>query len=175
MRAIDLVERTTGRMKEMAPHMRTVFSVVLAFVFVAILGGIGVSIYNAGVTAGLAQSGAVAGGAVAPYVYYGTWHAGFFGFGFLGLLFPILFLFLIFGLIRAAIFGGRRGWGPGGHGWHGGHGWQSGQGPEAWRSDRERAMADLHRRLHETEGSNPGTGSTSGSSTGSSSASGPSA
>ncbi|HEY2917160.1 MAG TPA: hypothetical protein VGI98_08105 [Candidatus Limnocylindrales bacterium] len=142
--------------------MRTVFSVVLGLVFLAILAGIGVSIYNAGVTAGLAQSGAIAGGAVAPYVHYGVWHAGFgLGFGFLGLLFPILFLFLIFGLIRAAIFGGRRGW-HGGHGWHGGPGWDSGQGPDGWRSDRERAMADLHRRLHETEGSNPGTGSTGG-------------
>jgi hypothetical protein len=148
--------------KEMAPHMRTVFSVVLGLVFLAILAGIGVSIYNAGVTAGLAQSGAAAGGAVAPYVYYGGWHAGFFGLGFLGLLFPILFLFLIFGLIRAAIFGGRRGWGHGDHGWHGG------PGPDGWRSERERYLSDLHRRLHETEGTGPGAG-TSGPGTGSSS------
>jgi hypothetical protein len=156
-------------MKEMAPLMRTVFSVVLGLVFLAILGGIGAGIYNAGVTAGLAQSGAVAGGAVAPYVHYGTWHAGFLGFGFLGLLFPILFLFLIFGLIRAAIFGGRRGWGHGDHDWHGG------QGPDGWRSERERYLSDLHRRLHETEGSNPGTGSTSGPSSSGPSSTGPAA
>jgi hypothetical protein len=158
MRAIDHIDR----MKEMAPHMRTVFSVVLALVFLVFLGGIGASIYNAGVTAGLAQSGAVAGGAVAPYIAYGGWHAGFIGFGFLGLLFPILFLFLIFGLIRAAIFGGRRGWGHGGQGWHGG------SGPDGWRSERERYLSDLHRRLHETEATNPGSG-TSGSGTGSTS------
>ena len=149
--------------------MRTVFSVVLGLVFLAILGGIGVSIYNAGVTAGLAQTGAVAGGAVAPYVHYGAWHAGFFGFGFLGLLFPILFLFLIFGLIRAAIFGGRRGWGHGDHGWHGG------QGPDGWRSERERYLSDLHRRLHETEGPTSGTSGTGPGSTGGPSAAGPAA
>jgi hypothetical protein len=145
----------------MAQAMRTFFSLVLGLVFVAILGGIGVSIYNAGVSAGLAQSGATAG-AAAPYVY--GWGPGFgFGFGFLGLLFPIFFLFLIFGLLRAAIFGGRRGWGSGSH-----YRWHGGTGPDGWRSERERYMADLHRRLHETEGSAPGSGSGSGSAPGSS-------
>src|SRR3954466_9686968 len=125
--------------------MRTFVSLVLGLVFLAVLGGIEVSIYNAGVSAGLAQSGAVTGGAVAPYAYaYWGFHPGFFGFGFLGLLFPILFLFLLFGLIRAALFGGRRGWGSGY-----GHGWQGGPGPDAWRSDRERYLADMHRRMHE--------------------------
>ena len=138
--------------------MRTVFSVILGLVFLAILGGIGVSIYDAGVTAGLAQTGTAAGAAVAPYVYYGGWHGFGLGFGFLGLLFPILFLFLIFGLIRAALFGGRRGWGHGDHGWHGG--------PDGWRSDRERYLSDLHRRMHEAEGTDPGAaprGSSAGS------------
>ena len=128
--------------------MRPFISVVLWLVFLAILGGIGVSIYNAGVSAGLAQSGAVAGGAVAPYVYGWGFHPGFLGFGFLGLIFPILFLFLIFGLIRAAMFGGRRGWG---------HGWQP---------DRERYLADLHRRMHEADGTDASRGpNPSGSST----------
>lgn len=137
--------------------MRPFISIVLWLVFLAILGGIGVSIYNAGVSAGLAQSGAVAGGAVAPYVYGWGFHPGFLGFGFLGLLFPILFLFLIFGLIRAAMFGGRRGWG---------HGWQSGSGPDAWRSDRERHLAELHRRMHEAEGSDAGSGAHPGGGSG---------
>ena len=126
--------------------MRPFISVVLWLVFLAILGGIGVSIYNAGVSAGLAQSGVVAGGVVAPYVYGWGFGPGF-GFGFLGLLFPILFLFVIFGLIRAAMFGGHRGWG---------HGWQQGPGPAGWRSDRERYLADLHRRMHEAEGDGAG-------------------
>jgi hypothetical protein len=149
----------------MATLMRTFVSVVLGLVFLAILGAIGVGIYNAGVAAGLAQTGAAAG-TVAPYVYGYGFHGGF-GFGFLGLLFPILFLFLIFGLIRAAIFGGRRGWG--------GHGWQGGTGPDSWRAERDRAMADLHRRLHESEGTDPVTGRATpsgGSSTGSTSAGG---
>jgi hypothetical protein len=139
--------------------MRTFVSVVLGLVFLLILGGIGVGIYNAGVAAGLAQTGAAAG-TVAPYVYGYGFHGG--GFGFLGLLFPILFLFLIFGLIRAAVFGGRRGWG--------GHGWQGTGGPDAWRSERDRAMADLHRRLHESEGTDPG--SSGGTSSGGTSAGG---
>ncbi len=51
-----------------------------------------------------------------------------FGFGFLGLLFPILFFFLFVGLVSAAFSGGR-GWG--------GHG------------ERHRArLAELHRELH---------------------------
>lgn len=133
--------------------MRPFISVVLWLVFLAILGGIGVSIYNAGVSAGLAQAGTVAGGAVAPYVYGWGFHPGFLGFGFLGLLFPILFLFLIFGLIRAAMFGGRRGWG---------HGWHAGAGPDAWRSERERYLSDLHRRLHEAEGSSQAPGASPG-------------
>ncbi|HEX7949362.1 MAG TPA: hypothetical protein VF494_03355 [Candidatus Limnocylindrales bacterium] len=120
--------------------MRPFISVVLWLVFLAILDGIGVSIYNAGVSAGLAQAGAVAGGAVAPYVYGWGFHPGFLGFGFLGLIFPILFLFLVFGLIRAAMFGGRRGWG------------------HDWQPDRERYLADLHRRMHEAEGTDVGRG-----------------
>jgi hypothetical protein len=139
--------------------MRTFVSLVLGLVFLAVLGGIGVSIYNAGVSAGLAQAGTVAAGAAAPYAYWGGgWGFPGFGFGFLGLLFPIFFLFLIFGLIRAAVFGGRRGWGPGyGHGWHGG------TGPDGWRSDRERYLADMHRKMHEAEGTDPGSGPASGS------------
>ncbi|HJW23219.1 MAG TPA: hypothetical protein VJ506_12385, partial [Candidatus Limnocylindrales bacterium] len=134
--------------------MRTFISIVLGLVLLAILGGIGVGVYNAGVSAGLAQAGAVGAGAAAPYVYGWGIHPFFgLGFGLLGLLFPILFLFLIFGLIRAAIGGGRRGWGH--------HGWDGGRGPEGWRTERERYMADLHRRFHEAEGANPG-GSTAG-------------
>lgn len=137
--------------------MRAFFSLVLGVVLLVVLGGIGVGVYNAGVSAGLAQAGAVGAGAATPYLYGWGIHP-FFGFGFLGLLFPILFLLLIFGLIRAAIGGGRRGWG---------RGWDGGPGHEGWRSERERYMADLHRRFHEAEGTSPGgTPSTPGPSTG---------
>ena len=147
--------------------MRAFVSVVLAVVFLAILGGIGVSIYNAGVSAGLAQAGAVGAGAVTPYIYGWGFHPGFLGFGFLGLLFPILFLFVVFGLLRAAIWGGRRG----GRGW--GHGWQAGAGPDAWRTERERYLADMHRRMHDAEAS--GQGADTSPSAGTPSSPGPSA
>ena len=102
------------------------FAALLLVIFLAI-GGVflGVSAYNAGVTAGLAQNLAQSGSdvvvtpgyATAPYVGWGYgW--GNPGFGFFGFFFGLLFLFLILGLIRAA-FGmgpgwGRGGWGPGG-------------------------------------------------------------
>ena len=58
---------------------------------------------------GLSAAGAAGAPAVAPaYPYY--WHPFAFGFGFFGLLFPLFFLFLLFGLARAA-FGGHWGYG----------------------------------------------------------------
>lgn len=119
---------------------RTIAGVLLALLIVAGAAAIGISAYNAGVTAGLVESGQVVlapGQAVGPYVGgYNEGH-GFGGFfGFLGFL---LFLFLFFALIRAAIGGGRGrgGWG-GGPGW-GGPGWGG-------RYDRVRELHDeLHR------------------------------
>jgi hypothetical protein len=70
------------------------------------------------------QSGA---NAVAPAAYY--WHPFAFGFlPFFGLLFPLLFIFLIVGAARAAFGGG-----------HGGHRW--GNGP--------RMFEEWHRKEHE--------------------------
>ena len=76
--------------------------------------------YNAGVTQGAAQ-GAVAPQAVAPYAMYGPHFMAPFGFGFLGCLVPLAFLFLVFGLFRLVVWGGMapaharrlgpRGWG----------------------------------------------------------------
>ena len=72
----------------------------------------------------------------APVAYYGyPYH---FGFGFLGFLFPLFFLFLIFGLMRAA-FGGGRGWSKGGPGYgYMGRGW----------GDGRQRIEELHRELH---------------------------
>ena len=124
---------------------------LLLVIFLAIGGVVlGVSAYNAGVTAGLAQNLAQTGSdvvvtpgyATAPYV---GWGWGNPGFGFFGFFFGLLFLFLIFGLIRAA-FGmgrgwGRGGWGPGGPGrYDGRHGY------DAW-NDRVR---EVHDELHRT-------------------------
>src|SRR2546429_7062995 len=79
--------------------------IVLTLLIAAIVG---VGAYQLGVSQGLATTGT----AVAPAVYY---HPFFFG-GF-GFLFPLLFIFLVFALIRGAFGGwGRRyggGWGGG--------------------------------------------------------------
>lgn len=121
--------------------MGTFVRVLATLLVVAILVGIGTAVYNAGVTAGLAeqlQQAAASGDAVvAPYPYgygYGPyWH----GPGFFGVIFGILGIFLLIGLVRAA-FGGGRGGGRG----HGG--------PGGW-GDRQGRMAELHRELHRRE------------------------
>ena len=106
--------------------MRGIIGVIVVLVIAAIAGAFG---YQLGVSQGLAATGT----AVAPAVYY---HPFFFG-GF-GFLFPLLFIFLIFGLQRAA-FGRGRGWGYGG-------GW-GGMGPGYYQSPRDRIEA-LHKELH---------------------------
>jgi hypothetical protein len=86
----------------------------------------------------------------APVAYYGyPYH---FGFGFLGFLFPLFFLFLIFGLLRAA-FGG---WG---HRRYGYGNWQGGP----WMSDEAKSRIEqLHKELH---GEKPASGGGGPSST----------
>jgi hypothetical protein len=134
-------------------HVRGFASVLFGLVVVVILAGIGVGIYDAGVQQGIAQTASLPAGTV-PYAAYGYGFHG--GFGFLGLLFPILFLFLIFGLVRAAFRGGRGGWGHG----HGYGKWGPGGPGGSWMGgqDRDASIADWHRRLHEGEGSTPPSG-----------------
>jgi hypothetical protein len=143
-------------------HMngRSIVGLIFSLLVVAVLIGVGVGIYQAGIAQGIVDAQRVPAGAAVPVAGYGYgW--GFHGFGFLGLLFPILFFFLIFGLIRAAFWRGR-GWGPGwgrGYGgWGKGYGPMDG-GPDAWREERERRIADLHKRLHEDEAAGGSTGS----------------
>jgi hypothetical protein len=153
---------------------RGIVTFLFGLIVVGILVGVGVGIYQAGVTQGIVDAGRIPAEGVVPVAGYGYGY-GFhgFGFGFLGLLFPLLFLFLIFGLVRAA-FGRGRGWGGGWGGRYGyGPGWGKGfgpgaGGPEAWREERERQISDLHRRLHDEEAK--GTGSSDQGSGSSSSA-----
>jgi hypothetical protein len=120
----------------------TFVRVIAALALVGVLVMIGVGVYNAGVSAGLAETGAaVASGA--PAVYYGPyvghpWGWGGFGFGFFGILFWILGIFLIFALLRAAFGFGR--WGRGG--------WGERHGPNGRGGPRD-YLDDWHRRAHQ--------------------------
>jgi hypothetical protein len=140
---------------------RAIVSFLFGLLVLAILVGIGAGIYQAGISQGIVDAGRFPAGATVPVAGYG-WH----GPGIFGLLFGIFFLFLIFGLIRAAFSRGR-GWGHGygpGYGW--GPGWNKGDGPsgpDAWREERERRMSELHRRLHEADGDGGMTGAGPGS------------
>ena len=120
----------------------------LAFVLLlVVVGGFGVAAYNAGIATGVNQvviQTAQDGGqvVVAPPIYGPYWHGG--GFGFFGIFFWIIGIFLFFGLLRA-VFGGRRGhrgWGGYGRGPDGGY-------PGKWGyGGRDDAIADWHRELH---------------------------
>ncbi|HET7180658.1 MAG TPA: hypothetical protein VFI15_00335 [Candidatus Limnocylindrales bacterium] len=163
--------------------MRAIAGLFFTILFVGVLIAIGGGIYQAGVAQGIVDAGRVPAGAAVGYV--GGYGWGFHPFGFLGLLFPLFFLFLLFGIIRAIFgFGRGRGWNHRHDGGYGDGGWGKGGpmgGPGSWQAERERRMADLHRRMHEEEaaggsaaGGNLGgnSGGTPGGATGSSASTG---
>ncbi len=119
---------------------RIILGVLLALVLIAGVVGIGAYVYNAGVAQGLVESGKVVAPAtgVAPYPFYGGpfFYRPFgFGFGLLGCLFPLLFFFLLFGLLRGLWWRGH--WGRGGP-----YGrWENGVPPR---------FDEWHRKLHES-------------------------
>lgn len=134
---------------------RTIARILVVIVLVGGAIGLGVTAYNAGVSAGLVQSGqvVVSGNGVpvapvAPYVGYGFGYGWGHGFGFFGFFGTILFLFLIFALLRAAFGGHRRGWGPGGPGrgdWNG-----------DWRRDAwQQRVKETHDALHREDADRP--------------------
>ena len=96
---------------------------LLAAILILVLGGaIAAGAYEAGVAQSAAQlvipaAGAAPAAAAPAVAYYGHPYGHPFasGFGFLGFLFPLLGLFLFFGLMRALVGGGR--WGH--REWHG--------------------------------------------------------
>ena len=102
-------------------------SIAIGLLALLLLGGVAGFAYEAGIAAGTAAGAAGTGVAAAhPYVSHP------FAFGllpFLGLLVPLLFLFLIVGLGRALFYGAR---GPD-HGWSG----------------RSRMLDEWHRSAHE--------------------------
>lgn len=117
-----------------------VFRFLAFLLLLGLLAVVGVNVYNAGVSAGIASDlgNAIASGAPVPAgYYYGPYvnQPWGHGFGFGGFLLGLLFLFLFFGLLRA-IFGAGR-WSE-----HHGEG-----GSSRWRSRRDH-FEDWHRQLH---------------------------
>ena len=107
------------------------FGIIVTLAIAAIVG---IGAYQLGVAQGLATTGT----AVAPALYY---HPFFFG-GF-GFLFPLLFIFLVFALIRGAFGGWGRRYGGG---WGGGY----------YQSPRER-LEELHKEMHGEKPKDTGT------------------
>ncbi len=151
--------------------MRGFFGFLATLIVVGLLVSIGAGIYQAGIAQGVIDAGRFPAGATVPVAGHGYgWHGGP---GIFGILFGLLFLFILFGIIRAAFFGGRGGWGHRGHGrgdgW--GPGWDRGDGPDAgpgsWRADRDSRIAEWHRKLHEEETGWSDSGGTPGASGGS--------
>lgn len=113
---------------------RIVIGILAVLVLAVVVAGISSSAYQAGFARGLAgreagdgpgQIGPRPEGAP-PYAFYGPgWHRPW-GFGFFGFLFPLLFLVLLFALIKAAF------WRP-------------------WGWSRREAFEEWHRRAHESQ------------------------
>lgn len=143
-------------------YFRILLGFVLALLVVGAVAGIGWTAYNAGVAQGFVESGKMVAPTtngtvvpVAPFGFYGPYgfHRPFgFGFGLIGCLVPLLFFVLIFGMFRF-MFSSRRGYGWGGPWMRGG--WDPAQG------DIPPRVQELHRKLHEQEGTSQPPGNTS--------------
>jgi hypothetical protein len=135
--------------------MPRILAAVLLVAVLAIGGGlIATTAYQAGLATAVTAAGAA--GAATPvvipaYGYGYGWHAGFGFFGFLGTL---LFLFIVFALVRAIFWRGGpgrrggwgRGWGGSGYGDVNGGG---GRGNRPWESHANQAFEEWHRRAHD--------------------------
>ncbi|MFL5684982.1 MAG: hypothetical protein ACJ77D_02900 [Chloroflexota bacterium] len=148
--------------------MRNLFIGLLVVAALVIGGGIiAQTAYQAGLSTAVttAAANAPAGTVVTPvapypYPYYGGWGWGH-GFPFLGFIGFFLFVFLIFGVMRAIFWrgrgwggpGGRGGWGgpggygPGGYG-YGGPGGSSKSGDHDHRARFQEAFDEMHRQSH---------------------------
>jgi hypothetical protein len=138
------------RMKgEINMNRRVVLGVLLALVLIAGAVSLGVYVYNVGVAQGLAESGKLAtltpqeGAKLYPYYYRGPfWHPWpFFGFGFFGCFGPLLFILLIFLLVRGLVWGGP---------WGRGYVWRHGP----WDKGAPPMFDEWHRQAH-SQGTEP--------------------
>ena len=122
--------------------------IAVGLVLVVALIGAGAALAWMAYNAGLAQTaapGAVAPAGVAPYGLYRPHYMAPFGFGFVGCLVPLAFLFLVFGLFRLVVWGGM-----GRHMMHGGWGMHGGM-REHW----QQRMDEWHREAHAGGGETP--------------------
>ena len=137
--AIERAARSRGtrsETEETIMNRRVLAGVAVVLVAIMAAAAIGTTAYRAGVARGLADPGV-------PSPYYGYpgphwgpfWHHGPFGFGFVGVLFPLLGFLLVFALLRGLI-GGRRCAGP--------HG--------LWKAGVPPMFEEWHRRAHESRG-----------------------
>jgi hypothetical protein len=117
-------------------NRRIAMAVALLLIALVAVTVTGTMAYRAGVARGLADSGQLAAPAPgsAPYPYYGPfWHHGPFWWGPFHFVFPLLFLVLVFALVRGIFWGGacmgrrRFGW-----------------------TDMDRTFEEWHRRAHES-------------------------
>jgi hypothetical protein len=131
--------------------MRTRFGLLGGVLILALGAGIAALAYQAGLNQGAAT--AAAAGSV---VVIG---GGSGGFGIIGILLGLFFLFLLARLVIGVTFGGfGRGRGPWAGGLHRGAPWFDGPsggpatgGPRGTWGDREAFVAEMHRRLHERD------------------------
>jgi hypothetical protein len=126
-----------------------VFRILSGLVLIAVIAGIALLAYNAGVTRGTSLNVQVPAGQNGSQAYpvYGMplwWPFPFFGFSFFGLLALFFLLSVAFGAFRFMLFGPRFGW----HMMHRRYG--------AW-GDRGSSegippmFAEMHRRMHAAE------------------------
>jgi hypothetical protein len=160
----------TAYQKESIQMPRIIAAIVLIAVLALGGGLIASTAYQAGlntaVTTATGSGAAVAPVVVPAYGYgygYGL-HPFGFGFGIFGFLGTLLFLFIVFGLIRAIFwrggYGRHGGWGRGGWGGPGGPGGPDGSGRSHWETKANETFEDWHRRAHASGDGGSGAGST---------------
>ena len=120
--------------------------IVSGLVLIAVIAGIGLLAYNAGVTHGTSLNVQLpSGGNGSPIYPAGYWWPfGFFGFGFFGLLALFFLIPVAFGAFRMMLFGPR-------FGWHRMHRWNGSWGDRNWGDGVPPMVAEMHRRMHEAD------------------------
>lgn len=107
---------------------------VLVVAVVVAVGIAGYGAYQLGLERGLAETADLG-----PGVVVHPWVGGYWAFGWFGLMFRLLFFFLILGFVTRFVFGRRR-WG-----WNGGH---HHHGPDGSHHPMESRLAEWHERAH---------------------------